>query len=176
MLIQSRHVFEVFMGRDSGWKPQRRDGGGTTWSDAWHFHKRHMLLSCMTGVIVWFLSPPLLAWLSPALLGLLLLAVPLSRASGSEAWVKFCRSSRCCARPKRRDAGAGRAPPGIGAPGRSAARRRAAFLARNRDSRLSAYQRQSGRGPRSARPSRPHAFTAEQKLKDARSLDEALHG
>ena len=29
MLIQSRHVFEVFMGRDSGWNPQRRDGGGT---------------------------------------------------------------------------------------------------------------------------------------------------
>ena len=42
-----------------------------------------MFLSCVTAVIVWFLSPPLLAWLSPALLGLFL-AVPLSRASGSE--------------------------------------------------------------------------------------------
>src|SRR5580698_4609737 len=84
MLIQSRHVFEVFMGRDSGWKPQRRDSGGTSWSDAWHYHKRHMLLSCVTAVIVWFLSPPLLAWLSPALLGLFL-AVPLSRASGSQS-------------------------------------------------------------------------------------------
>src|ERR1700722_11346335 len=83
MLIKSRHVFEVFVGRGSGWKPQRRDGPGTTWSDAWHYHKRHMLLSCVTAVIVWFLSPPLLAWLSPALLGLFL-AVPLSRASGSE--------------------------------------------------------------------------------------------
>ncbi len=82
MLIQSRHVFEVFMGRDSGWKPQRRDSGGTTWSDAWHFHNRHMLLSSMTAAILWFLSPPLLAWVSPALLGLFL-AVPLSRASGS---------------------------------------------------------------------------------------------
>ena len=83
MLIQCRHVFEVFMGRDSGWKPQRRDGGGTSWADAWRFHQRHMLLSCVTAVIVWFLSPPLLAWVSPALLGLFL-AVPLSRASGSE--------------------------------------------------------------------------------------------
>src|SRR3974390_3580234 len=63
MMIQCRHVFEVFMGRDSGWKPQRRDSGGTSWSDAWHYHKRHMVLSCMTAVIVWFLSPPLLAWL-----------------------------------------------------------------------------------------------------------------
>src|SRR5271170_6581334 len=83
MLIQTRHVFEVFMGRDSGWKPQRRDSGGTSWSDAWHYHKRHMFLSCVTAVIVWFLSPPLLAWLSPALLGLFL-APPLSRASGSK--------------------------------------------------------------------------------------------
>jgi membrane glycosyltransferase len=84
MLIHSRHVFEVFMGRDSGWKPQRRDSGGTSWSDAWHYHKRHTLLSCVTAVIVWFLSPPLLAWLSPALLGLFL-SVPLSRASGSQS-------------------------------------------------------------------------------------------
>jgi membrane glycosyltransferase len=84
MLIQSRHVFEVFMGRDSGWKPQRRDSGGTSWSDAWHYHKRQMFLSCIAAVIVWFLSPPLLAWLSPALLGLFL-AVPLSHASGSRS-------------------------------------------------------------------------------------------
>src|SRR6202795_816063 len=84
MMVQSRHVFEVFMGRDSGWKPQRRDGGGTSWGDAWEYHKRHMLLSCMTAAVVYVLSPSLLAWLSPALLGLFL-AVPLSRASGSEA-------------------------------------------------------------------------------------------
>ena len=30
MMVQCRHVFEVFMGRDSGWKPQRRDAGHTT--------------------------------------------------------------------------------------------------------------------------------------------------
>src|SRR6202035_4408303 len=84
MMVQSRHVFEVFMGKDSGWKAQRRDGGGTSWGDAWEFHKRHMLLSCMTAAVVYVLSPSLLAWLSPALLGLFL-AVPLSRASGSEA-------------------------------------------------------------------------------------------
>src|SRR6202035_3409429 len=56
MVVQCRHVFEVFMGRDSGWKPQRRDSGGTTWSDAWEFHKRHMLLSCMTAAVVYVLS------------------------------------------------------------------------------------------------------------------------
>ena len=39
------------------------------WGDAWHFHKRDMLLRCMAAAIFWFLSPSLLAWVSPALLG-----------------------------------------------------------------------------------------------------------
>src|SRR6202042_1753734 len=88
MIVQSRHVFEVFMGRDSGWKPQRRDAGHTSWGDAWRFHRRHMLLSCVTAVIVYFISPPLLAWVSPALLGLFL-SVPLSALSGSEPLGRF---------------------------------------------------------------------------------------
>src|SRR5882757_1837393 len=89
MIVQSRHVFEVFMGRDSGWKTQRRDAGNsTTWGDAWRYHRRHMLLSFVTAVIVYFISPPLLAWVSPALLGLFL-AVPLSRLSGSEGLGSF---------------------------------------------------------------------------------------
>jgi membrane glycosyltransferase len=174
MLVQSRHVFEVFMGRDSGWKTQRRDGGGTTWSDAWHFHKRHMFLSCVTAVIVWFLSPPLLAWLSPALLGLFL-AVPLSRASGSEALgralsrVALLRTPEELEQPAliaRRKELIAQAPalPEDGL----------RYLARNREARLTHINGNLGRpaDPR-GRPD-PHAFTAEQKLIDARSLDEAL--
>ncbi len=112
MVIQCRAVFEILIGRDSGWKPQRRDSSGTSWSDAWSFHKKHMFLSCVTAVIVYFLSPPLLAWVSPALLGLFL-AVPLSRASGSEGWAECCRASRCCAPPRTGYARAGGAPPGV---------------------------------------------------------------
>ena len=100
MLIQCRHVLEVFLGRDSGWHPQRREGGSTGWADAWRFHHRHMLLSFITAVILWFLSPPLLAWVSPALLGLLL-SIPLSRASGSESLGRALSRLRCCARPRR---------------------------------------------------------------------------
>jgi len=174
MLIQSRHVFEVFMGRDSGWKPQRRDSRGTTWRDAWHYHKRHMFLSCVTAVIVWFLSPPLLAWVSPALLGLFL-AVPLSRASGSE-WL-----GRILLR-----LGLLRTPEEVAIPALVARRNeliRGAhalpedglrYLARNREARLTHINGNL------ARPADPrgqpdaHAFTAEQKLMDARSLEEAL--
>jgi membrane glycosyltransferase len=174
MMLQSRHVFEVFLGRDSGWNPQRRDGGGTSWSDAWHFHRRDSLLAVIAGVVFWFLSPALLAWVSPALLGLLL-AVPLSRASGSE-WLGIGLSKLALLRtPEEVD------PPALVA-------RRAEliatspllpedglkFLARNREARLAHID---GNLPRPVDPPGrpdPDAFTAQQKLMDARSLDEAL--
>jgi membrane glycosyltransferase len=174
MLVQSRHVFEVFMGRDSGWKPQRRDGGGTTWADAWHFHKRHMLLSCMTAVIVWFLSPPLLAWLSPALLGLFL-AVPLSRASGSQSLGRMLARVALLRTPEERET-----PPLVAR--RQELLRTASppphdglrHLARDRDARLIHINGNLARPADPRGHPDPHAFTAEQKLKDARSLDEAL--
>ncbi len=174
MLIQSRHVFEVFMGRDSGWKPQRRDGGTTTWADAWHYHKRHMFLSCVTAVIVWFLSPPLLAWLSPALLGLFL-AVPLSRASGSARLGRFLSRLALLRTPEEAHVPA-------------LVRRRQELLhaacpvpedglrhlARTRESRLAHINGNLARPADPRGHPDPYAFTAEQKLKDARSLDEAL--
>jgi membrane glycosyltransferase len=174
MLIQCRHVFEVFMGRDSGWKPQRRDSSGTTWFDAWHFHKRHMFLSCVTAVIVWFLSPPLLAWLSPALLGLFL-AVPLSRASGSE-WLGGILSKLALLRtPEEAEM------PALVARRQELLRQAEVLpedglrhLARNRESRLAHINGNLARAPDPRGHPDPHAFTAEQKLKDARSLDEAL--
>src|SRR6202790_7605 len=174
MLIQSRHVFEVFMGRDSGWKPQRRDGGGTTWPDAWHYHKRHMLVSCLTAVIVWFLSPPLLAWLSPALLGLFL-SVPLSRASGSVSLGRILSRLALLRTPEEVET-----PPLVArrqelirqasAPPQDGLR----HLARNREARLTHINGNLARPADPRGHPDPYAFTPEQKLKDARSLDEAL--
>ncbi len=174
MLVQSRHVFEVFMGRDSGWKPQRRDGAGTTWSDAWHFHKRHLLLSCVTAVIIYFLSPSLLGWVSPALLGLFL-AVPLSRASGSESLGRGLARIALLRTPEEFET------PALVLRRLELISRAAAlpqdglrYLARNRDARLTHIEGNLARpnDPR-GRPD-PHAFTAEQKLIDARSLEEVL--
>jgi membrane glycosyltransferase len=174
MLVQCRHVFEVFMGRDSGWKPQRRDSGGTTWSDAWHFHKRHMFLSCVTAVIVWFLSPPLLAWLSPALLGLFL-AVPLSRASGSESLGRVLSRLALLRTPEEVDT------PALVARRQELVHQAKALpedglrhLARNRESRLMHINGNLARPADPRGHPDPYAFTAEQKLKDARSLEEAL--
>ena len=174
MMVQSRHVFEVFMGRDSGWKPQRRDNGSTSWGDAWEFHKRHMLLSCMTAAVVYVLSPSLLAWLSPALLGLFL-AVPLSRASGSEAL------GRALSR-----IGLLRTPEEVEQPAMVRRRRQLIaqardlpedglrYLARNREARLVHIATNLPRPTDPRGKPDPHAFTAQQKLIDARALDEAL--
>jgi len=174
MMIQSRHVVEVFLGRDSGWKPQRRDSGSTTWKDAWHYHRRHMLLSAVTAVIVYFISAPLLAWVSPALLGLFL-AVPLSRLSGSEFFGRVLCKFALLRTPEELDV------PALVARREQLTQHSAALpndglrhLARHRDARNAHISGNLARPPDPRGQPDPHAFTAAQKLVDARSLDEAL--
>jgi membrane glycosyltransferase len=174
MVVQCRHVFEVFMGRDSGWKPQRRDSRGTSWGDAWHFHRRHMFLSCVTAVIVYFLSPSLLAWVSPALLGLFL-SVPLSRLSGSERLGRILSRLALLRTPEEVET------PALVARREQLVRENQAlpddglrYLARHREARLSHIAGNLARPADPRGQPDPHAFTAEQKLIDARSLDEAL--
>jgi membrane glycosyltransferase len=174
MLSQSRHVFEILMGRDSGWNPQRRDDGGTGWREAWRYHLRDTLIAVVTGVILWFLSPPLLAWVSPALLGLLL-SIPLSRASGSRTLGGALSKL-----------GFLRIPVEVDVP--ALVRRRAAliaearalpedglrYLARNREARLVQIEGNLPRPPDPPGHPDPNAFTARQKLLDAHSLEQAL--
>ena len=82
MLVQTQHIVQILTGRDSGWSAQRRAAAGILWREAWSFHWKHSLLGLMTAGIAYQLSPVLLAWLAPTLLGLVL-AIPLSKASGS---------------------------------------------------------------------------------------------
>ena len=81
MAIHTAHVGNVLLGRDGGWAVQRRDGA-TSWGEAWRRHRLHMAFGAAATVGAWFVSPPLLAWLSPMIAGFFLV-VPLSYASGS---------------------------------------------------------------------------------------------
>ncbi|OCW56541.1 hypothetical protein AWJ14_16475 [Hoeflea olei] len=83
MLIHSKQIIEILLGRNSGWNPQRRDGE-TSWMDAWRAHWLHMVVGIAIACFAFVLSPEILLWLSPTLLGLVL-AVPLSRLSSSKA-------------------------------------------------------------------------------------------
>jgi membrane glycosyltransferase len=81
MLIQSGSVFQILMGRDTGWQPQRRDDGSIPLPDIIRRHRWHTVLGALTGFSSFLISISLFLWMSPTILGLLL-AVPLSWMSG----------------------------------------------------------------------------------------------
>lgn len=82
MLIQTQHVISILAGRDTGWIAQQRQAQVISWREAAQWHWKHSLIGVATGGIALLLSPTLLAWLSPAIAGLIL-AIPLSKLSGS---------------------------------------------------------------------------------------------
>jgi membrane glycosyltransferase len=92
MLIQTQHVFDILTGSDSDWVTQRRQAAVLSWREAWRFHWKHSLVGIAIATVAYLLSPTLLAWLSPAVAGLML-AIPLSKASGSvrtgQLWLRL---------------------------------------------------------------------------------------
>jgi membrane glycosyltransferase len=90
MVIQSGSVFQILVGGDTGWNPQRRDDGSIPFKDIVRRHRFHTALGVITGVTAFMIATSLFAWMSPTILGLLL-AIPLSWATGQLAlglWLK----------------------------------------------------------------------------------------
>jgi membrane glycosyltransferase len=174
MLLQSRYVAQILLGRDAGWNSQRREEGRVSWLDAWRFHWGHTLAGLVLGATFWLLSPELFWWLSPALLGLLM-AIPLSVISGSTrvgrslAWMGLLATPEELQVPeivKRRDAlclvSVSAAGDTLGDLARDAA-------ARNWHIELNPPAPERRRGDPD-----PDRLTAQQKIHEARSLKEAL--
>jgi membrane glycosyltransferase len=92
MVIQSGSVFQILLGRDTGWNPQRRDDGSMPFADIVRRHRGHTLLGLATGISAGLIATSLFLWMSPTVLGLVL-AIPLSWLSGSLAFGLFLR--RC---------------------------------------------------------------------------------
>jgi membrane glycosyltransferase len=89
MLMQTGAISEILMRRDAGWKPQRRDDGGLPLRDLIHRHRWHVISGFALAFAALADSWVLLAWLAPAVAGLVL-AVPISALTGSAAlgrWV-----------------------------------------------------------------------------------------
>jgi membrane glycosyltransferase len=72
MMTQTASVVQIALGRDSGWRVQRRDAGGIELKDAIRFHWRHTLAGAVLAVLCWEASPGLLIWMAPVVLGLVL--------------------------------------------------------------------------------------------------------
>ena len=180
MLIQSGSVFQILLGRDTGWQPQRRDDGSIPFarhrppSPLAHGARRSSRASPPS-----LIATSLFLWMSPTIVGLLL-AIPLSWLSGQlsaglalkrlgllrdargarAAGDRRCAPTRC--RPAMRTSGfddddalrgALSRTPGCGSSTRRCCRRR----------------RRAG-----AARSRPDRALAEAKLVDAETIEDAL--
>lgn len=84
MLIQSGSVFQILLGRDTGWNPQRRDDGSIPLADIVRRHRWHTILGIVTGIAAFAIATSLFLWMSPTILGLVL-AIPISWISGKLA-------------------------------------------------------------------------------------------
>jgi len=90
MMMQVRQVSEILIGQDSGWTTQSRKHSRMPWGMLFRRHWLQMLSGIVISVVLLYTSPPLLLWMTPALLGLVL-ALPLSAASGSVVLAKVAR-------------------------------------------------------------------------------------
>ena len=102
MLVQTSAVVQILTGRDSGWNPQARDSDRVPWPLLWRFHRRHMIAGALLAVAAGAISWRLLAWMSPALIGLVL-AVPLAAFMGSAAAGRALERRGILLTPEERD-------------------------------------------------------------------------
>lgn len=82
MLIQTKGVIQILLGKDSGWNAQRRLASGVLWREALGDHWTHTLIGMVAAFLAYQLSPSFLWWVSPVLLSLVM-SIPLAKASGS---------------------------------------------------------------------------------------------
>jgi membrane glycosyltransferase len=101
MLIQTGHVMHFLFGLDTGWNPQRRDDGSVPFKDIVRRHRSHMAMGVVTLIAGLLISPSLVAWMSPTILGLVL-AIPLSWATGQLSFGIFLRRSGLLGTPEER--------------------------------------------------------------------------
>lgn len=81
MMTQSRAVFDILLGRDSGWQPQRRDDGRFPAMQTVRRYLPHTLVGLGLAAGSWSVSVTLFFWMSPILAGLVL-AIPLVLLTG----------------------------------------------------------------------------------------------
>ena len=102
MLIQTRQIYEILRGRDSGWDAQVRAGSMPDWNVVIARHWVHVGLGIGTLIVLAQFSPAQLIWLSPILAGLILSPVT-SRLSASPVFGRWARMRGLLVTPEERD-------------------------------------------------------------------------
>jgi membrane glycosyltransferase len=99
MLIQSGHVLHFLFGFDTGWNPQRRDDGSIPFSAVARRHRSHVALGVLSLIAGLLISPSLVAWMSPTILGLVL-AIVLSWATAQLSFGMFLQRAGLLVTPE----------------------------------------------------------------------------
>jgi membrane glycosyltransferase len=82
MIFQSSAVGEILFGRDAGWQVQRRDDGAISRRDMVRTYSVPTLVGVAMAAAAYAVSLPLLLWMTPVILGLLL-SIPIAMVSSS---------------------------------------------------------------------------------------------
>ena len=84
MIFQSRAVGEILLGRDSGWQVQRRDDGGLPRAELMRKYALPTLFGVVMAAVAYAVSLPLLLWMAPVIVGLLL-SIPVAMLSSTSS-------------------------------------------------------------------------------------------
>jgi membrane glycosyltransferase len=82
MIFQSSAVGEILLGRDAGWQVQRRDDGAVSHRDTISTYSIPTFVGIAMAGAAYAVSLPLLLWMTPVILGLLL-SIPIAMLSSS---------------------------------------------------------------------------------------------
>jgi membrane glycosyltransferase len=171
MIFQSSAVAEILLGRDAGWQVQRRDDGEVSRRDMIRKYGIPTLFGIAMAISAYAVSLPLLLWMAPVILGLLL-AVPIAILSST---VGGKRPSRLFGTPEQN------APPQVLIRANELARALHQAVAcplrelRNDRALWEAHLRNlSAQKTRNRGQIDPHLAIARAKLEEALSFEEAL--
>ncbi|MET3841123.1 glucans biosynthesis glucosyltransferase MdoH [Bradyrhizobium sp. OAE829] len=169
MIFQSSAVGEILLGRDAGWQVQRRDDGAVSRQDTLRKYSVPTFFGIAMAISAYAVSLPLLLWMMPVILGLLL-AIPLATLSSSSAGA----TSSLFRTPEETS------PPQVlrRANELASASHRAVScplleLRRDAGLREAHLDNLSGPRPRNRGEIDPHLAIARAKIEDAETLDEA---
>ena len=84
MLTQTRAIFEILTGKDSGWSAQRRDGDAHELPSLLQFHAGHLAVGIALTIVCLLASTYVAAWMGPIIVGLLL-SVAISHVTSKTA-------------------------------------------------------------------------------------------
>lgn len=82
MIFQSSAVGEILLGRDAGWQVQRRDDGEVPREEVIRRYALPTFVGILMTVSAYIVSLPLLLWMAPVIVGLLL-AIPIGMLSST---------------------------------------------------------------------------------------------